>query len=319
MKTALVTGGCGFIGSHLIDRLLAEGYKVRNIDNLATGFEVHVAPHKGNPGFEDMRFDLSDLEATVKAMEGIEVVFHLAANADIRHGLEDTFRDLERNLHTTYNVLEAMRIGDVKEMIFSSSAAMYGDQEIFPTLEDAPKVQTSFYGASKLACEAYIEAFCEAYGMRAWIFRFVSVVGERHPHGVTYDFVHKLLSNPKELEILGDGTQRKSFLYIGDCIEGFLHAYHATKGKVNLFNIGTEETMVVDRVADIIIDEMGLRGVKRRYTGGRRGWIGDAPTVHLSIDKIKALGWSPQVGIEEGIRRTVRWLLANQWIYERRR
>lgn len=318
MKTALVTGGSGFIGSHLIDRLMTEGYSVRSIDNLATGFEQHVASHRGDPRFEDLRFDLSDLEATVRAMEGVDVVFHLAANADIRHGLEDTFRDLERNLLTTYNVLEAMRRMDVREIVFSSSAAVYGDQGTFPTPEDAPKVQTSFYGASKLACEAYIEAFCEAYGMRSWTFRFVSVVGERHPHGVTYDFVRKLLDNPKELEILGDGTQCKSFLYIGDCIGGFLHAYRTAKGKVNLFNIGTEETMTVDRVATIVTEEMGLRNVKRRYTGGKRGWIGDAPVVHLSIERIKALCWSPQTSIEEGIRRTVRWLLANQWIYERR-
>jgi UDP-glucose 4-epimerase len=319
MKKAMVTGGCGFIGSHLIDTLLDGGHGVVNVDNLSTGTRRFVAHHKGNPRLSNKFFDLKDRRRTTVAMKGADIVFHFAANADIRRGLEDTFRDLERNVLTTYNVLEAMRKNDVKEIVFASSAAMYGEQRVFPTPEDGPKTQTSFYGASKLSCEAFIEAFCEAYGMRGWMFRFVSVVGERHPHGVTYDFVKKLLANPRELEIFGNGKQRKSFLHVKDCVSGFMHAYRHAKGKVNVFNIGNVDTIGVSRVADIVAEEMGLEGVKYRYTGGERGWIGDAPVVHLSIDRLRALGWKPEVSVEEGIRRTVRWLLANRWIYDERR
>jgi UDP-glucose 4-epimerase len=319
MKRALVTGGCGFIGSHLVDRLLAAGTEVVNVDNMTTGIARFVEQHDGNPSFINKMFDLKDLKRLVTAMNGCDSVFHFAANADIRRGLEDTYRDLERNVITTYNVLEAMRLNDVKDVVFASSAAVYGDQVKFPTSEDAPKVQTSFYGASKLSSETFIEAFCEAYGMRACIFRFVSVVGERHPHGVTYDFVKKLMANPNELEIFGNGRQRKSFLYIGDCVDGFLHAHAHAKGKVSIFNIGNTDTIEVTRVADIVVEEMGLREVRYKYTGGDRGWIGDAPVVHLSIERLMALGWRPNVSVEEGIRRTVRWLLANKWIYDQRR
>jgi UDP-glucose 4-epimerase len=319
MKKALVTGGCGFIGSHLVDRLLAAKTEVVNVDNMTTGIARFVEHHKGNPSFSNHEFDLKDLKRLTGAMKGGESVFHFAANADIRRGLEDTYRDLERNVLTTYNVLEAMRLNDVKDIVFASSAAVYGDQVKFPTPEDAPKVQTSFYGSSKLSSEAFIEAFCEAYGMRACMFRFVSVVGERHPHGVTFDFVKKLLANPKELQIFGNGKQRKSFLYIGDCVDGFMHAHDHAKGKVNVFNIGNLDTIEVTRLADIVVEEMGLKGVRYNYTGGDRGWVGDAPVVHLSIDRLMALGWKPKVSVEEGIRRTVRWLLANRWIYEQRR
>jgi UDP-glucose 4-epimerase len=315
MHKAFVTGGCGFIGSHLIDNLLAGGHAVTNVDNMSTGFREFVAHHEKNGSLKNEFYDLKDLARLEKSMKGSETVFHFAANADIRRGLEDTYRDLERNLLTTYNVLEAMRKNDVKELVYASSAAVYGDQAKFPTPEDAPKSQTSFYGASKLSGEAFIEAFCEAYGMRACMFRFVSVVGERHPHGVTFDFVKKLLANPKELEIFGNGKQRKSFLYIGDCVAGFMHAHKHAKGKVNVFNIGNLDTIEVTRVADIIVEEMGLKGVKYNYTGGDRGWIGDAPIVHLSVERLMALGWKPEVSVEEGIRRTARWLLRNKWIY----
>jgi len=315
MQKALVTGGCGFIGSHLVDNLLASGCKVTNVDNMSTGFREFVAHHENNSSLKNEFYDLKDLDRLTKSMKGSDTVFHFAANADIRRGLEDTYRDLERNVLTTYNVLESMRKNEVKELVYASSAAVYGDQAKFPTLEDAPKTQTSFYGASKLSGEAFIEAFCEAYGIRACMLRFVSVVGERHPHGVTFDFVRKLLANPKELEIFGNGKQRKSFLYIGDCVEGFMHAHKHAKGKVNVFNIGNLDTIEVTRVADIVIEEMGLKEVKYKYTGGDRGWIGDSPIVHLSVERLMALGWKPKISVEEGIRRTAKWLLQNKWIY----
>jgi len=315
---AIVTGGCGFIASHAVDRLVAEGHEVSVIDNMSTGFVENIAGHIQSKKVVLQKFDLGDLKKTCKALKSADAVFHLAANADVRRGLEDNFRDIDRNLIVTYNVLEAMRKNDVKKIVFSSTAATYGEPDVFPTPESYHPRQTSFYGASKLACEGLIEAFCEAYGMQAWMFRFVSIQGERHPHGVTYDFVKKLRSNSKELEILGDGTARKSYLYIGDCVDGFFLGFAKADARVNLFNLGHEEYVNVRKVADIITDEMGLKDVGYKFTGGERGWVGDSPLVHLDTSRIRALGWKPKVSIEETVRRTVRWLMANPYVYGRR-
>lgn len=309
---AVVTGGCGFIGGHVVDRLLKEGWAVDVIDNHSTSRKIHYVHNLENPNYRLHEFDLSDLERTKEVIAGADTIFHLAANADIRHGLEDTFRDLDRNVLTTYNVLEAMRINNVKKIVFSSTAASYGEPDVFPTPETYVPTQTSFYGASKLASEAFIEAFCEAYDMQSWIFRFVSVVGDRHPHGVTYDFVKKLLDNPNELEILGDGNQKKSYMHINDCMDGVFLAIEKMDGKVNRFNIGNDKYIDVKTVANIITDEMGLSNVEYKFTGGERGWIGDSPFVFLSLDRIKALGWSPKITVEEAIRSTARWLLENR-------
>jgi UDP-glucose 4-epimerase len=317
MRT-VVTGGCGFIASHVVDRLASQGHQVTVIDNLSTGYIENIQHHLDGKKVELLRFDLGDIKNVTKALKGVDAVFHLAANADIRRGLEDTFRDIDRNLLVTYNILEAMRKNDVKKIIFSSTAAVYGEPEVFPTPESYHPCQTSFYGASKMGCEAFIEAFCEAYGFKSWLYRFVSIVGERHPHGVTYDFVKKLKANPAKLEILGDGSQRKSYLYIGDCIDGFFLGFEKSDKKVNLFNIGHTEYVGVKKVADIITSEMGLKNVKYDFTGGSRGWVGDSPFVHLDVSKLKSLGWAPKVSIEEGIRKTVRWLLANPHVYAKR-
>lgn len=314
---AIVTGGCGFIASHVVDRLVGEGHEVQAIDNMATGFRENLAGHIQSGKVKLHEFDLGDLKKTAKTLKGADAVFHLAANADVRHGLEDNFRDIDRNLIVTYNVLESMRRNDVKKILFSSTAAAYGEPDVFPTPETYHPRQTSFYGASKLACEGLIEAFCEAYGMQAWVYRFVSIQGERHPHGVTYDFVKKLKADPRELEILGDGTARKSYLYIGDCVDGFFLGFGEAKARVNLFNLGHTEYVNVRAVADAITDEMGFKGVKYRFTGGARGWVGDSPLVHLDTSRMQALGWRPKVSIEETVRRTVRWLLANPYVYER--
>ncbi len=309
---AIVTGGAGFIGSHLVDRLLNDGYDVKVIDNLSTSTDKYLQLHSGNEHFEFVKMDILELEKLKEEFAGVDVVFHFAANADIRRGLEDTYRDLEQNTIGTYNVLESMRINDVKEILFASSAAVYGEPQTFPTPEDVQLIQTSFYGASKLAGEVLIQAFCEGFGFRSWIFRFVSVVGERHPHGVTFDFYHKLRADPTKLEIIGDGTQRKSYMYIGDCIDGIMLAYEKAKEKVNIFNLGWESFIDVNQVADIITDELGLKDVKYEYTGGSRGWVGDSPLVHLSIEKLKSIGWQPKISSEEGIRKTVRWLKGNE-------
>ena len=312
---AIVTGGCGFIASHVVDRLVKQGHDVTVIDNLSTGYMENIQHHLDNEAIKLLKFDLGDMEKTKEALKGQDAIFHLAANADVRHGLEDTFRDIDRNIIVTYNILEAMRLNDVKQIIFSSTAAAYGEPDVFPTPETYHPRQTSFYGASKLACEGFIEAFTEAYGIQSWMYRFVSIQGERHPHGVTYDFVKKLKADSTQLEILGDGTARKSYSYIGDCIDGFFTGYEKAPGKAELFNIGQTEFIEVRGVADIITNEMGLDNVEYKFTGGERGWIGDSPLVHLDVSKLMAYGWKPQVNIEETVRRTVRWLLANPYVY----
>jgi UDP-glucose 4-epimerase len=271
-----------------------------------------MKPLMDNDKFKFVNLDILELDRLKTELAGFDVVFHFAANADIRRGLEDTWRDLEQNTIATYNILEAMRVNDIKKIVFASSAAVYGEPEVFPTPEDVPLIQTSFYGASKAASESLIQAFCEGFGFQSWIYRFVSVVGERHPHGVTYDFYHKLKNDPTRLEIIGDGTQRKSYMYIFDCIDGVMLGYEKGTEKVNIFNLGWEEYINVNKVADTVTDELGLSNVKYDYTGGSRGWVGDSPLVHLSIEKIKKLGWQPKVSCEEGIRRTVRWLKENR-------
>ncbi len=312
---ATVTGGCGFIASHVVDRLVKQGHEVTVIDNMSTGYMENIQHHLDNEAVKLLNFDLGDMEKTRDALKGQDAVFHLAANADVRHGLEDTFRDIDRNIIVTYNILEAMRLNDIKQIIFSSTAAAYGEPDVFPTPETYHPRQTSFYGASKLACEGFIEAFTEAYGLKSWMYRFVSIQGERHPHGVTYDFVKKLKADSSKLEILGDGTARKSYSYIGDCIDGFFTGYEKAPGKAELFNIGQTEFIEVKGVADIITDEMGLDNVEYNFTGGERGWVGDSPLVHLDVSKLMAYGWKPQVNIEETVRRTVRWLLENPYVY----
>jgi UDP-glucose 4-epimerase len=309
---AIVTGGAGFLGSHLVDRLLDKGYHVKVIDNLSTSTDKYITPHLKDEKFEFVKMDILNLEKLKQEFAGFDVVFHFAANADIRRGLKDTFRDLEQNTIGTYNILEAMRVNDIKEILYASSAAVYGEPKTFPTPEDVSLVQTSFYGASKLSGEALIQAFCEGFDFRGWMFRFVSVVGERHPHGVTFDFYHKLKKDNTKLEIIGDGTQRKSYMYIEDCMDGIMLAYEKATEKVNIFNLGWELYINVNTVADTVTSEMGLLDVKYEYTGGSRGWVGDSPLVHLSVEKLKSLGWQPKVSCEEGIRKTVRWLKENE-------
>jgi UDP-glucose 4-epimerase len=313
-----ITGGAGFIGSHIVDKLISNGDSVIVYDNLRTGQKKFIEKHLKNPKFRLIKGDILNLRALAKAMKGSDFVFHLAANADVRGGIKDTYVDLEQNTIGTRNVLEAMRINKIKKIAFSSSAVVYGEPKIFPTPENSELIQTSLYGASKLAGEALIEAYCNYYGMQAWIFRFVSWVGERYTHGVVFDFVKKLRKNPKELEILGDGRQKKSYLYVKDGVEGIFFGIKKFHEKVNIFNLGHKDYMDVSRVADIIISEMGLKNVKKRFTGGKRGWIGDSPFVHLDIGKLEKAGWKPKVSIEEGIRRTAKYLLENPEILRRR-
>ncbi len=307
-KEVIVTGGAGFIGSHVVDRMLSAGAKVTVVDNMRTGQSYVIDEHRKKPNYSFLELDILNLEGLSDSFKGKDFIFHLAANADVRGGIENTKVDLDFNTIGTYNVLEAMRRNDVKGLAFSSSAAVYGIQKTFPIREDALKVQNSLYGASKLAGEALTEAFCEYYGITASMYRFVSVIGERYTHGVMIDFYHKLRKDPSRLEILGNGKQKKSFMHVDDCVDGIMAGIDGTKSGAEAYNLGQDYTIDIDKTADIITDEMGLKDVRYEHTGGEAGWVGDQPTVLLSTDKMRALGWEPKVSIEDGIRRTIRYL-----------
>ena len=307
MKT-LVTGAAGFIGSALVDRLLAAGYAVVGFDNFSTGREWFLQDALRSPGFRLVRGDLMDTAAIVAAMDGVDVVFHLAANADVRFGTNHPTRDLEQNTICTSNVLEAMRITGTKRIVFSSTGSVYGDANVFPTPENAPfPLQTSLYGASKLACEGLISAYCEGFGLTAYIFRFVSILGERYTHGHIYDFYNQLLADPTHLRVLGNGRQRKSYLYVQDCLNAILIALEKAGGKVNIFNLGTDEYCEVNDSISWIVEHLGLKP-DLEYTGGERGWVGDSPFILLDCKLIRALGWKPSLSIRDGVVRTVNFL-----------
>jgi UDP-glucose 4-epimerase len=311
---AFVTGGAGFVGSHLVDRLLADGHQVTVYDNLSTGRGEFLADARGQAGFAFVAGDLLDADALARALRGHDVVFHLAANADVRFGLQHPRKDIDQNIVGTFNVLEAMRAARVGRIAFASTGSVYGEPEVFPTPETCPcPVQTSLYGASKLAAEGLITAYCEGFGLHGWIFRFVSILGERYTHGHVFDFHRKLLADPLRLEILGDGTQRKSYLYVGDCIDAIVTALDDAHGTVNIFNLGTAEYCSVDESVDVMTAHLGVSPV-RTYTGGPRGWVGDSPFIFLDCSRIRALGWQPKLSIREGIVRTLEYLRANQWL-----
>jgi UDP-glucose 4-epimerase len=309
MRRALVTGGLGFIGSHLVDRLLADGWGVVVLDSLLTGHRSNLAHHKDNPRLEVREGDVRDIQAVSAASRGCDAVFHLAAHALMRVSVNDHQADLEHNVVGTLNVLEGMAANRVHDLVFASTSALYGEAEIVPTPEDYSGIQTSLYGAAKLAGEAYASAFVQLVPMKFWAFRFGTVLGERCRRGAIWDFEHKLLKNPEELEILGDGKQSKDYLSVSDCIDGIMLGYEKSSQPVNIFNLGLQEQTTVDELADIVIQEMGLSKVRKSHTGGQRGWIGDNPVVYLSIRKIQELGWRPRVPPKEAIRLTARWTL----------
>ncbi|MFC1834819.1 NAD-dependent epimerase/dehydratase family protein [Thermodesulfobacteriota bacterium] len=315
---ALVSGGAGFIGSHLVDELIRRGWEVIIYDNLSTGFMEHLEGALGTGQASLIDGDILNESALAGAMQGVKTVFHLAANADVRGGITNTRVDLAQNLIGTHKVLEVMRATGTPEIVFTSSATVYGEPVQFPTPETYAPLQTSVYGASKLSAEAYIQAYGEYFGIRSHIFRFVSWVGERYSHGVVYDFMNKLRKDPHNLEILGDGNQRKSYLHVEDGIRGIFLALEKIREQKNVINLGHENCLSVKEVAGIICDEMGLKDVEFHYTGGSRGWLGDSPFVHLDITKVKDAGFRPEVSIEDGLRRTVRYLLANTWLLEGR-
>lgn len=313
-----ITGGAGFIGSNMTDRLLSEPEnEVVVYDSLVTGRMEFLEGALKNDRFTLVQGDTQDLDALTKAMKGCEFVFHFAANADVRMGCEHPRKDLEQNTIATYNVLEAMRANGIKRIGFSSTGSVYGEAEVIPTPENAPfPIQTSLYGASKLACEGLIAAYAEGFGFQAYIFRFVSILGERYTHGHVYDFIKKLNADPTKLHVLGNGKQRKSYLYVKDCMEAILTVVRNTNEKVNIYNLGTDEYCEVNDSIGWITGRLGVTP-ELEYEGGERGWIGDNPFIYLDTKKVRSLGWKPQYSITEGVVKTVEYLQANSWVFDR--
>jgi UDP-glucose 4-epimerase len=323
MQTVFITGAAGFIGSSLADRLLADGRRVVGWDNLSTGQDRFLEGALKHLHFKFVRGDNLDLDALTAAMRGCNTVFHLAANADVRFGLNHPRKDLEQNTVATFNVLEAMRANGIQTIAFSSTGSVYGEASVIPTPEDHPfPVQTSLYAASKLAGEGMIHAYCEGYGFEGYVFRFVSILGERYTHGHVFDFYKQLTDHPDHLKVLGDGTQRKSYLYVQDCLGAMLHVMNArlalkARHRVEVFNLGTDHYVQVNDSIRYLCAALGLKP-RLEYTGGERGWIGDNPFIFLDTKKIRATGWTPALTIEQGIARTLQWLQANRWVYEKR-
>ncbi len=307
-----VTGAAGFIGSSLADRLLSLGHTVTGFDNFSTGQEIFIAEARKHPNFKMVQADLLDLDTVREAMSGADFVFHLAANADVRFGTDHPRRDLDQNAIATWNVLDSMRVLGIKKIGFSSTGSIYGEAQQIPTPEDcAFPVQTSLYGASKLAAEGMIAAYCEGFGMQGYIFRFVSILGERYSHGHVFDFYKQLLANPNELKVLGNGKQRKSYLYIQDCLDAIMTAIEKAEGKVNIFNLGTDEYCQVNDSIGWLTGALGI-SPKLIYSGGDRGWIGDNPFIFLDCTRIRSLGWKPKLNIQQAVVKTLEYLQANQ-------
>jgi UDP-glucose 4-epimerase len=315
---AFVTGAAGFIGSNLTDRLLAQGHDVVGFDNFSTGQREFLQEACASNRFQLLEADLLNFEALADAMQGVDFVFHLAANADVRFGTEHPRKDFEQNTIATSNVLEAMRARNVPRIAFSSTGLVYGEPKIFPTPEDAPfPVQTSLYGASKTAAEGMIAAYCEGFGFQAYIFRFVSILGERYTHGHVFDFCKQLLAHPDHLHILGNGKQRKSYLCMPDCLDAILMAIEKVGEKVNIFNLGTDESCEVNDSIRWICEQLNV-SPRLSYAGGDRGWIGDSPYILLDARRMRSVGWKPKFSIRDGVIRTVEFLNQNRWVFEKR-
>jgi UDP-glucose 4-epimerase len=314
----IITGCAGFIGSSLTDRLLSMGHQVVGVDNFSSGQRRFLESALTNKNFKLVEADLLDPEHLNPAFAGGDVVFHFAANADVRFGTDHPRRDLEQNTIATYNVLEAMRANGVKKILFSSTGSVYGEAKVIPTPEDGPfPIQTSLYGASKLAGEGLIAAYCEGFGFQSWIFRFVSILGERYTHGHVFDFYRKLKDDPTVLPVLGNGQQKKSYLYIQDCLDAMLLALEKATDKVNVLNLGVDGYCQVNDSIGWICESLKVKPTMQ-YSGGDRGWIGDNPFIFLETKRIQALGWKPKHTIQEGVLKTIEFLKHNEWVFDER-
>jgi UDP-glucose 4-epimerase len=309
-ERCFLTGGAGFIGSHMVERLLAEGKSVTVYDNLSSGRREWIEHNIGRPGFTFIQADLLEPRRLREAMAAHDLVIHLGANTDIPGGNQNVRLDLENCTIATHNVLEAMRATGIRRLLFSSTSAVYGEAPLIPTPEDVgPLLPISLYGAAKLGCETIVSAYCHIFDIQAWMFRFANVVGGRMGHGVIYDFIQKLKRNPEELEVLGDGEQEKPFFLVEDCIEGMFCAFGYSNAWCDVFNLGCSSSTRISRVAEIVAQEMGLGGARLRYTGGRRGWVGDVPRVGLDVSKMRKLGWQASHTSDEAVRMAARRLL----------
>jgi len=323
LQTIFITGAAGFIGSNLVDLLLQQGKQVVGWDNFSTGQAEFLANAQTHPNFKLIRGDNLDLEALTAGMGGCDGVFHLAANADVRFGLQHPKKDLEQNIIATFQVLEAMRANNIKTIAFSSTGSVYGETPIFPTPEDAPfPIQTSLYASSKLAGEALIHSYCEGFGFEGYVFRFVSILGERYTHGHVLDFYKQLTEHPDHLKVLGDGTQRKSYLYVQDCLSAMLHVTNLglarkAKHRVEVFNLGTDEYLCINDSIHLLCGHLGLQP-RIEYSGGERGWVGDNPFIFLDTKKLRDTGWKADLTIEQSLLRTLQWLQRNHWVLKRR-
>jgi UDP-glucose 4-epimerase len=308
-----VTGGAGFIGSHLVDRLISKGHQVTVYDNLSSGEKEFIEHHLGKDGLQFIEADALDLNTLTSSMKDHDIVFHLAANGDIRQGIVETDLHLKQGTIASYNVLESMRINGIKKIVFSSSATVYGEAPVIPLPEDyGPLLPISLYGAGKLATEALISAYCGTFDMQGRIFRFANIVGRRMGHGVIYDFIEKLNRNPHELEILGDGCQRKPFVYIEDCADAILFGFTNSNQGISVLNIGCSTETDVTTIAKMVVEEIGLNGVRFKYTGGERGWPGDVPQLRFNTDKMRRLGWEAKYTSDEAARKAIREMLGKE-------
>ena len=309
---AFVTGGAGFIGSHLVDKLNSRGDFVTVYDNLSSGKKQFLEQHITNDNFRLIEADLLNLDRLKKEIKDHDFVFHIAANPFVRLGEKQTRLDLEQGAIVTYNILEGMRVNDIKKMVFSSSSVVYAETPPISIPEEyGPTLPISLYGAGKLAAEGLISAFCGTFGVQAWIYRFANVVGIRGTHGVIVDFIDKLRKDPKELEILGDGKQQKPYLHVSDVVDGMLHGFEHSNEPVNLFNLSCDSNTTVTRIAEMVTEEMGLKDVEFKFTGGKRGWPGDVPRFQLDASKIKKLGWKENYTSDEAVRKAIREILDN--------
>jgi UDP-glucose 4-epimerase len=313
-----ITGCAGFIGSTLTDRLLSDGHQVVGYDNLCTGQERFLLAARRSANFRLVRGDVLDAAFLCESMQGSQFVFHLAANADVRFGLEYPRRDLEQNTIATHCVLEAMRVNAIRHIAFTSSGSVYGESPIIPTPEDAPcPIQTSLYGASKMAAEGLIAAYCAGFDMQCHVFRLVSILGERYTHGHVFDFYRQLIRDGSRLKVLGNGRQRKAYLYVQDCIEAMLSAIQCSNGRINIFNVGPDSFCELNDSIAWICDALGVTPAVE-YAGGDQGWIGDNPFIFLDSGKLRALGWRPTLTIEQGVLKTVEYLRTNSDLLDMR-
>jgi UDP-glucose 4-epimerase len=313
-KKILVTGCAGFIGSNLVDHLLSHDNNVIGVDNFSTGRIQFLTNALRNSNFLLYKHDLLDIKKLPEIFENIDIVYHLAANADVRFGIDNPRRDLEQNTLVTHNVLEAMRKSSVKQIVFSSTGSIYGNSVVTPTPENAPfPIQTSLYGASKLACEGLIQAYCEAFDFQSWIFRFVSILGPRYSHGHVIDFYNQLCKHPEYLKVLGNGHQRKSYLHVSDCIDGIETALKESNEKVNIFNLGVDGTCEVRDSVKWICNRLNLTP-ELDFGNESQGWIGDNALIYLQTSKINTLGWKPKFSIKESVENTLDFLENNRWL-----